>query len=101
MAQHVGIESSDCIIEFKNVILNEGFPPAFPTPGKIITAGPLYGDVSGDGNHSSLDASLILQYRVDLITLSDTALKAAEVTGNGEVTAYDAANILRYVAGLI
>jgi len=88
-------------IEMNNIILNEGFPPAFPAPGKIITAGPLYGDVSGDGDHSSLDASLILQYRVDLITLSDTALKAAEVTGNGEVTAYDAANILRYVAGLI
>jgi len=86
---------------FKNCILNEGFPAVIAAPGKIITSGPLYGDVSRDGTHSALDASLILQYRVDLITLSDTALTASDVTANGEVTAYDAAQILRYVAGLI
>jgi len=53
----------------------------------------LYGDVSGDGTVSGLDASLVLRHVVNTsCTLAVPA--AADVTGNGSVSAYDAALIL-------
>lgn len=47
------------------------------------------------------DASLILQAVVGLITLSPYQKIAADVTGNGDVTSYDASQILRYSVGQI
>jgi len=87
--------------DFDEFFFNEGVPLVQSTPGYIIANGPLYGDVSVNGSINSLDASLILQYRVGKTTLNDTALTAAEVSGNGSVTAYDASLIMRYVAGYI
>jgi len=51
-----------------------------------------YGDVSNDGQITSYDASLILQYVVRLIDWIDP--ECADVTGNGKVTGYDAAHVL-------
>jgi len=45
------------------------------------------------------DASLILQAVVGLTTLSPYQKIAADVTGNGEATSYDASQILRYSVG--
>ncbi len=60
-----------------------------------------YGDASGDFNITSYDASLIMQHIVELITLGTDSLQRAEVSGNGEIGAFDASYILRYAAGYI
>lgn len=45
------------------------------------------------------DAALILRAKNDFITLTPYQHIAADVTGNGEVTAFDASYILRYFVG--
>ena len=65
---------------------------------------PFYGDVSGNGNVTAYDASLILQVVVGTLHLGDTeylTLYRADVTGNGVVSALDAALVLQYTVGLI
>jgi hypothetical protein len=59
------------------------------------------GDVSGDGRITAFDASLVLQYVVGLIELSDEQKNNADVTDDDTVTALDAALILQYTVGLI
>ena len=59
------------------------------------------GDVSGNGEITAYDASLVLRYVVGLIGLSLDAKDAADVSGNGTITALDAALILQYTVGLI
>jgi outer membrane protein assembly factor BamB len=66
-------------------------------PGEI----PLYGDVTGDGSVTALDAAVVLQTCVGLVTLTPEQEKRADVSGKGGVTAYDASLILRYVVGSI
>ena len=61
----------------------------------------LYGDVDGNGEIQSYDASLTLQAAVGLITLTTDQFIAADVDGNGELQTYDAALILQYATGLI
>ena len=45
------------------------------------------------------DASLVLQYYVQLITLTPYQKIAADVSGNGSITPWDASQILRYYVG--
>ncbi len=47
------------------------------------------------------DASLILMHAVQLIQLTPYQMIAADVTGNGSVSAMDASYVLRYYVGLI
>ncbi|MBM3242358.1 choice-of-anchor D domain-containing protein, partial [Candidatus Poribacteria bacterium] len=62
---------------------------------------PLYGDVTGDGSVTALDAAVVLQACVGLVTLTPEQEEKADVSGKNGVTAYDAALILRYVVGSI
>ena len=77
-----------------------GIDADVPTPGNMNIAAYM-GDVSDDGEITAYDASLILQYLVGKITLSDIQLIAADVSRQGGVTAYDAALILQRAVGLI
>jgi hypothetical protein len=52
------------------------------------------GDLNGDGSVTSADATPILQYVVELITLTPQQLYAADVNADGSVGALDAAWIL-------
>ncbi|MFC1562801.1 YCF48-related protein [candidate division KSB1 bacterium] len=88
-------------VNLDSLVFNEGLPIANVTEGKIYVQGFKYGDVDLDDAITTTDASEILKYRVGKVTLSDTALIAADVSGNGTVFAYDAALILRYIAILI
>ena len=47
------------------------------------------------------DAALILMAKVGLVSLTPYQMVAADVTGNGSVTAFDASYILRYFVGNI
>jgi len=61
----------------------------------------LYGDVSGNGEVTAYDASLVLQYVIGSIEFSPEQREAADVTDNGTISALDAALILQYTVGLI
>ncbi len=60
-----------------------------------------FGDASGDGTVSALDASEVLQHSTGVITLTGTAAQNADVSGNGDISPYDASLILQHVVGLL
>lgn len=62
---------------------------------------PLMGDVDGDGNITSTDARLTLQYYVGKIDEWDLDLTVANVDSDGEITSTDARLILQYYVGKI
>jgi endonuclease I len=62
----------------------------------------MYGDIDGNGAVEAYDASLVLQYVVQLVTGWETwQFTAADVDGNSVIDVYDAALILRYVNDII
>lgn len=63
--------------------------------------GASYGDASGDGTVSALDASEVLQHATGVITLAGEAAANADVSGNGDISPYDASLILQHVVGLL
>jgi hypothetical protein len=69
-----------------------GGSPCIIHPGAVQLLPVAYGDVSGNGTISSLDASLLLQYAARLISFID--LITGEVTGDGIVNSLDAAHVL-------
>jgi hypothetical protein len=75
--------------------------PLTPQPLTVIIKAPLYGDVTGDGRVTTLDAAVVLQASVGLITLTEEQEEMANVSGENGVTAYDASLIMRYVVGLL
>ncbi|WP_158278619.1 right-handed parallel beta-helix repeat-containing protein [Rhodohalobacter mucosus] len=84
-----------------NRILISGSNEVTYRPFLTDRTGVLLGDVSENGDISAFDASLILQYLVDLITLESTQLAAADVSGNGTITSQDASFILQFVVDII
>ena len=61
----------------------------------------LLGDVDGDGEVTSVDATMIQRYLVSMRNLSDKQIKAADIDGDGEVTILDVTLIQRFLAGII
>jgi len=61
----------------------------------------LWGDITGNGTVSSLDASRTLQYVLGMRELNDEQKRVADVTRSGEITRLDADLILRCAVGLI
>lgn len=61
----------------------------------------VFGDVQGDGDVNSLDASIILSYVADNETITDIQKIAGDVNHDGIANNIDAALILKYNAGLI
>ena len=60
-----------------------------------------FGDVDGDGDITSTDARLILQYYAVKITANDLNTAAADVDADGSITSTDARLVLQYYAGKI
>ena len=61
----------------------------------------VFGDVSGDGEVSAFDASLVLQHAIGLIVLPQNLLTIADVSSNGDVSAFDGSMILQHVIDLL
>jgi len=78
----------DTDIDETGAVMTDGTLTVYEVPG-------LYGDVTGDGTISALDASTVLRYVVGKI--NEINIAAADVTGNGVVSAYDASHILSKV----
>ncbi len=68
-----------------------------PTPPIVF----ILGDVSGNGDVSTYDATLAAQYSVGLIYLDGQSVQRADVTANSKVSSYDASLIAQYAIGLI
>ncbi|HOF61404.1 MAG TPA: FlgD immunoglobulin-like domain containing protein [Candidatus Latescibacteria bacterium] len=66
--------------------------PATLRDGSLEIRALLYGDVTGDGSLTGLDAAEMLKYRVRLRPTINLTL--ADVTGNGDVSHLDAALVL-------
>ena len=60
----------------------------------------LLGDVDGDGDVTSIDATLIQRYLVGIRILSDKQIKAVDIDGDGVATILDATLIQRCLAGI-
>jgi len=68
---------------------------------EIILISPDYGDVSLNGNVTAYDASLILQYLVELIDLEPQQSINADVTLDNTISGLDASIILQYSVELV
>ena len=75
--------------------LSEQFAPDY-VPSEI-----LIGDVNGDGVVSIIDSTDIQKHLSEIITLSDTQLKAADANGDGTVSVLDATEIQKYLSDII
>ena len=85
-------------LSFPEVQFNEGNPPASGDTTSAEVA-PLYGDVNQDLSIMSSDAMLVLDSWVEDATLSDSQFQAADVTGDGSVSALDASKIMEFTVG--
>ena len=65
------------------------------------TAKVVYGDADGNGKVESADASLVAQAALDLITFTDSQIKACDVDGNGKIESADASLIAQRALDLI
>ena len=83
------------ILNALDVTISSEETPAEPEP-----AG-LWGDADADGVVDAVDASLILQYKAELITADKIQLSVCDVDGDGFVDAVDASLILQLKANLI
>ena len=80
---------------------NSGEVPASPAePSFLVDATILPGDVSGDGHVSPFDASLALQFFLDLEDLTPRQQTAADLSGDDRVTPFDASLILQEFLGI-
>ena len=61
----------------------------------------IVGDANYDKTLNIQDVTAIQKYKAGLTTLSKSGLKAADVTGDGEVSVRDATQIQRYLANII
>lgn len=59
------------------------------------------GDINGDGEINVLDVSLVMQYVLGLITLSEDQKIAADVNGDGLINVLDVNLIMQHTLGLI
>lgn len=59
----------------------------------------VYGDVTGDGEITALDAARVYQFVNGNRQFTDEQIAAADVDGNGEITARDASHIYQFVNG--
>lgn len=94
-----GIEGSS-FLGFAEFAFNSGNPVPILQNGVININPGLCGDANEDGELFAEDAALTAQHAIGLITLTPGGEQNADVDYSGEVTAFDAALILREVVGL-
>ena len=69
-------------------------PVTQPTPSVKL------GDVTGEGEITVSDATLVQKHLAAIAKLTSQQMKAADVDNNGEVNIRDATEIQKYVAGI-
>lgn len=81
--------------------LNEGEPGVYIENGIFYVNSLHYGDINRNGDVTPLDASMAMQYDINLISLDAQQLELGDVSDNGSVTSFDASLILQYSLALI
>ena len=71
-------------------------PNFVPKSGEII----IYGDMTGDGRVTALDAIRLNRYTIGTGALSGCYLLAADANRDGKITTLDAIIVNRYTIGL-
>lgn len=97
------------MITLTHILADEGRIQAVShVPGRIFVLSPtlLYGDVTGNKTVDTSDARVILLHVVGKLALPSPdypnfTVAVADVSGNGEITSYDAALVLHYGLGII
>ena len=85
-----------------DVSFNEHAIPVLLTPGSVhIHPSPPPGDVNGDLSVAIDDALAVIKHILGKQVLPEWMLRIADVSGDGNVSAFDAALILQYVFKLI
>ena len=69
--------------------------------GSIAIKAIQLGDVDENGEVQPYDASLILRYLVNDLSLTSLQLQNSDATGDGTVSTFDATKILQYVVGSV
>jgi len=90
----------DVTLDLTNVVFNEGEPPA-AAKDSTISIVPLYGDVNLDLSLTTQDAMTTLDFVAGKTDLIDAQKTHADVSGDGDVSAFDASLILRRTVGII
>ena len=85
------------VVHFEVFWFNEDMMQVDTEDGVVYIAPWRPGDVTGNGEVSSLDAALILRHAVGRHVLIEVDSMAADVSGDGSISSYDAALILQYV----
>lgn len=88
----------DVTLDLTNMVFNEGEPPATARDSTISIV-PLYGDVNLDLSVTAQDAMTTLDYVAGKTSLIDAQKTQAEVSGDGDISAFDASLILRRTVG--
>lgn len=87
---------------FGHVMINYCIGQNYVVPDKPIVipeTKPIYGDVDNDGQLTSADSALVLQYALNQssVEFNYEEIVKADVTGNGKIDASDSASILQKV----
>ena len=86
--------SSD--LKLTKSMLNEGFPFSVSEDGKVDVK-PLFGDADRNGAVEELDATKILEYRVNPAVIDSVDSIHCDVSGNNAVTSFDAGLVLQWI----
>ncbi len=96
--------SGEGSIEVEKLTINEDGELINPTLSLVNIIERVCGDVTDDRTISTLDATFVLRHTVFLspqYPLSGLDSVAADVTGNGDISAFDASRILQFEVGFI
>jgi len=88
-------------IVISDIKIDEKIDPVLLLSGNLTVYNPAYGDVSRNGEITPYDASLILKYCVDLISLDSRQQLNADVSLDSTISALDASLVLQYNIGII
>ena len=75
-------------------------PTTTPPETQPTTPSVKKGDVSGDGEITVGDATLVQKYLAALAKLTSQQMQAADVDNTGEINIRDASEIQKYIAGM-
>lgn len=87
-------DHGEMVMDMQEMVFNEGEPPATAEEDTMSIV-PLYGDVGLSLSVTADDAAETLDYAVGATDLSDAQKTHADVSGDGNVGAYDASLILQ------